>query len=172
MLFGIVRNDGCSGIVLPVVIGLVVGVAFIVSFAYFISNLNTRIYEGPGELHEFDTPDQHSQEVKLFLEKYSTDVLEGFSRNTNKTITFYYEVAKAVDTDDDGYRDTPRHLDLTLTYDESGGAIESNPNAKLVKMQIRCTEPSPTDIRTFVEILPPADDSKVLEFIQNARCIF
>ena len=91
---------------------------------------------------------------------------------TNKTIEFYYEVGKVVDTNNDGYQEILHRLELRLTYDESNGLIEDNNDPRLLKMQARCTEQSPTDRWTFVDIMVPAEDDKVLDFISNAKCIF
>ncbi len=160
-------------IVVPVILGLVLGIAFMIALAYSVCFLSTRKYLGSGELSEFIVPNE-LPEVKLLFDKYpANEITEGFSRNEDrKIIQFDYIVPETVDTDGDGYRESPRHLDLMLTYDESGGTIDINPNAKLMQMKVRCTQPSPSDFRTYIDIFRPAQYGKVMGFIQNAKCIF
>lgn len=139
--------------------------------SYAVGDMHARKYVGPPQLKEFDVPDQLA-EVKLLQAKYSSDIQAGFSRSDEKTIQFHYLIARSVDTDGDGYKETPRHLELTLTCDESGGTIDKNPDAKILGEKIQCTEPSPSDIRTFVDVVPPAEDGKIMDFIQNVKCVF
>lgn len=114
-----------------------------------------RDFVRPTQFNEFDIPGRLA-EVQLLQAKYSTDLQQGFSRNDEKTIQFTYLIAVAVDMDGEGHKENVRHLELMLTYDESQGTIENNPHAELLEEKIRCTEPSSADIRTFVDVIPPA----------------
>ena|GEM_PF-6687404 len=170
------KSEGNHGdITLPVAVGLAVGIGFLVILAYSVGNLPpiARTFERPSQFDEFTVPDQLA-EVKLLKEKYPSDITqEGFGRNQNEhTIQFYYLVAKSVDVDGDGRSETVRQLELTLTYDESEGTLEENPDAKLFGMQIRCIEPAVSIIRANDVVIDSAEDGEVRNFIQKSECIY
>ncbi|MEW6605497.1 MAG: hypothetical protein AB1351_12540 [Thermoproteota archaeon] len=170
------KPEGNQGdITLPVAIGLAIGIGFLVILSYSVGNLPpiARAFERPSQFDEFTVPDQLA-EVKLLKEKYPSDIAqEGFGHNQNEnTIQFYYLVAKSVDVDGDGYGETFRQLELTLTYDESEGMLEENQNAKLLGMQIRCIEPAISIIRANDVVIDSAEDGEVVNFIQKSECIY
>ena len=178
-LYVSVTVNATSGLLTPVLAGLVLGALFIIAFSTFMRNpippmlsIAERFHDRVPIQDEFKTVEQ-VPEVKFLIDKYTNDVQPGFARsNDEKTIRYDYLIAEAIDTDGDGYKESVRHLDLILLYDESGGKIYKNPDAKLIQMKIECTQPSSSDIRTYIDVMPPVEDGKVMDFIQNEKCMF
>ena len=165
-----------SGVLLPVIIGLALGVAFIVSIAVFTTTSTAFPYRPPIE-DEFRSIEQ-IPEVRLFLDKYGDhDFNNGFSRFQNGTIKFSYITWAQVDKDGDGYKETFRRLELTLFYDESGGMpiYKSYDPDRLKQIQVRCREQiaiSLDEDQSFTDIMRPAYDGQVRDILENARCLF
>lgn len=149
---------------------------------YYIDAMNGDIlwsYIGEDMPHiddEFKNIEQ-IPEVKLFLEKYcSYDMTKGFGRS-NDTIRFEYVAAAYVDKDGDGIKEANRRLDLRIFYDESGNKPihRSYDPARLEQIEIHCREQTTLSVdidKAFSDIIPPAYDSNVIDFIENTKCLF
>lgn len=174
-----------SSIILPVATGLVLGIAFIVSFALFINTpprSRSAILGAQPISEEFKNVEQQIPEVKLFLEKYGDyNSSKGFGRFPNGTIEYTYVAAAYIDKNNgDGIKEKlNRRIDLTILYDESGSGgqpiYKSYDPSRVKQIEIRCrelTELTPDVDKAFTDVMPPAYDGRVKDFIQHAKCLF
>ena len=179
-----VNVNTTNGLLVPVIIGLVVGAAFIFAIHTFVRGPIPPIlsisHKFPEKVPIEDELKNIEQipEVKLFLEKYddnnSTIYLGRFQ---NETIQIRYTTWAQVDKDGDGYKEAFRRLELTLFYDESGGEpiYKSYDPDRLKQIEIRCREQiaiSLDEDKAFTDIMLPAYDGQVRDIIENAKCLF
>ena len=175
--------DSPSGELLPVIIGLVLGVVFIFVFYTLASNRQPPSVSIPQRFtqkvpieDEFKSIEQ-IPEVSLFLEKYEDHMTIYFGRSQNHTIQFTYSTWAQVDKDGDGYKEVFRRLELTLFYDESGGKPidKSYDPDRLKQMVIRCREQTALSLdidKAFTDIMQPAYDGQVKDILENEKCFF
>jgi hypothetical protein len=158
-----------NGSLLPAIVGLVLGVAFIASFAFFINAPSQRFPDGPPVEEEFKNIDQ-ILEVKSFLEKYGYNSTKGLARSSD-SIMFYYDAkGKYLDKDGDGISEANRHLEISVLYDESGGNLvyKNFDPSRIKQIESRCLEVSYGG--NTIDIIRPAYGNNVKAFIQNANC--
>ena len=160
-----------SGAALPVIVGLAVGVAFVLLVAYFADYSNQNQIVVGGVLPDFKAPNQ-LPEVKLFLSNYPLNNVSaaGFGRNPiDNTIQFDYATEKTVHVNEN--YDTVHRLDLFILYDESHGFVQNTPNAKHLRIHLVCTEPSSFNPNNW-QIVWSADNEHVLDNLQHNPCIY
>lgn len=157
---------------------IAIGIAF-----YFLVNSNTILPHPAGSSRgeEFKSLEEHNSDVKLFLDKYGDhNSTKGFGRfPNNNTIKFTYVAAAYVDKNGDGIKETNRRLDLTVLYDESGEGSDrlisnSYDPARVKQIEIRCREQTrltPDIDKAFTDVVPPAYDGHVKDFIENVKCL-
>lgn len=160
----------------PLAAGLAVGIAFIVIFSMLFALPVSRPFPGmlaPGaELENIEKVPA----VALFLEKYgeqNSTIYFGYSENG--TAQFMFAAAGGVDKDGNGYKETSRTMELDVTYDGSGGKpIYYTFEPERVKhMEAHCKELVKFTINineAFADVMPPAYDGDVRDFIQNSEC--
>ncbi len=66
---------------------------------------------------------------------------------------------------------------MTISYDESGGnpINKSYDPARIEQVEIRCrelTKMTPDVDKAFTDIVPPAYDGQIKDFIENTKCLF
>lgn len=170
------ESDG--GSLLPAIVGLVLGVIFIVSFSFHF-NIPHRDFQRPPPLDEtFGKIERQVPEVKLFMEKYGSDIYstKGFARSDNGTIKFIYTAAAYVDRDGNGIGEVNRRLDLTIYYDESGGKpiYDSFDLARVKQLEARCREQTARSLdvdKAFTDIIEPAYNGQIAGFIESVKCL-
>lgn len=175
------RNDGDAGsdsrVVLPVIVGLVLGVAFVVSFVLIASSPSRTLFDKHSGEEDFRNIEQ-IPELKLFMEKYGDhDSTKGFGRSQNGTIQFSYAAFASVDTDTDGIKEAFRRLELSITYDESGNEpiYKNFDPSRVTHLEIRCRELTKVDLDidiAFTDIMSHAYDGQTKDFIENASCLY
>lgn len=169
-------DSGKNGPLLPAIVGLALGVAFIASFSLFFNTPHGDMPLTPPVGETFENIEQVS-EVKLFLEKYGSDQYstKSFGRSDNGMIKFTYTAAAYLDRDGNGIGEVNRRLDLIVYYDESGNPIhDSFDPARVGQLEIRCREQTAYlyDIdKAFTDVIQPAYNGQVAGFIENARCL-
>jgi hypothetical protein len=165
-----------SQVLLPVIVGLVLGVAFIISFAFLMSTPSRTFPERPPIEDTFNNIEQ-IPEVKLFSEKYDDhNSTKGFGRFQNGTIKFSYVAFGNVDKDEDGIKEAFRRLELTISYDESGNKpiYKSFDPTRVKQLEIRCRELTKVSLdidEAFADIMPRAYDGQIKDFIESSRCL-
>jgi hypothetical protein len=179
-----VNVNTTNGQLVPVIIGLVAGVVFIFAIHTFMRSPIPPILSIPERFPETIPIEDELKnieqipEVRLFLQKYDDhNSTMYFGRFQNDTIQIRYTTWAQVDKDGDGYKEAFRRLELTLFYDESGGEpiYKSYDPDRLKQIQVRCREQiaiSLDEDKAFSDIMPPAYDNQVKDFIENARCLF
>lgn len=170
-------DSGKNGSLLPAIVGLVVGIAFIVSFSFLFSAPH-RVLPGTPPAGETFEKIEQVPEVRLFLEKYGSDQYstKSFGHSDNGMIKFTYTAAAYLDKDGNGIGEANRRLDLTVFYDEGGGKPihDSFDAARVGQLEIRCREQTAYshDIdKAFTDVMQPAYNDQVAGFIENARCL-
>src|SRR5437867_1524276 len=179
-----VNVNTTNGLLVPVIIGLVVGIAFIFAIHAFVRSpippilsISHKFSEKVPIEDELKNIEQ-IPEVRIFLEKYDDyNSTKGFSRFQNGTIKFSYTTWAQVDKDGDGYKEAFHRLELTLFYDESGGKpiYKSYDPDRLKQIEIRCREQiaiSLDEDKAFTDIMLPAYDGQVRDIIENVKCLF
>jgi hypothetical protein len=113
------------------------------------------------ELDEMFKRAENTQEVQLFMAKYS-DVLKGFSQSPRQ-IVYNYTASKWVDLDGNGDRETFRQLTISVVFDKNPGD-GSEPE----KVIATCSTASEADRRLQILGKPVYGGSGVLKHLQQS----
>jgi hypothetical protein len=163
-----------NGLALPVILGLSVGIAFVLMIVYLSNYEAERETDVNGALVEFTVPPR-LPEVKLFLSKYPVHLATPSLHRSieDHTIEFDYTMQKLVNftAGGDYSKSVLRKLDLWVVYDESHGFIQNHPDDKPLRMNATCSQPSPRNPFEWVNVTAPAYDGQVLDFIRDSKCV-
>lgn len=175
-------NPTSNDALLPVIAGLVAGIALIAAFsaAFPHGSLVRSFFPHAPHPDELFVEVEQVPEVRLFLEKYNdthsdqNHLAKGFSRQPDGSASQYlYSAFRNLDMDGDGYTETLRRVELSIIFEgDRGNNNDSSNNAPRVRqMEIHCLQLSSEEPRSFADLFSPAFDGSVGAFIEGNNCL-